>query len=415
MDLAKRTSIALAPELKRVLCQYFDLDKLEKSQNIIRRIDALKESIADELVDNIIREFEDRHRDYGEILRRHYLKAVVNNPQIENFSDRKKLLLGAYFSNEYSAEAAALMNPSMVNYAHGSNQDPQKYPFVMSLRSVGEGHISSIVFRTGYINHGGHIHIDPVSNYINTGVHKSTIQNDDEFTVLTFKNIEPISERIIFPMTKDEENGIEDARFVRFETGTYYATYTAYDGHKIILKLIETNDFETFYIRKLMDGSFSNKGLALFPRKIDGKYLMTSRQDGENLYIMYSDDIFHWKQIQKISEPTEPWEFVQLGNCGSPVEIEQGWLLITHGVGPMRKYVLSASLLDKNDPTKIIAKLDQPLISPNESEREGYVPNVVYSCGSMLYNNTLYIPYAMSDYASSIASISIDELLNHMK
>ena len=214
---------------------------------------------------------------------------------------------------------------------------------------------------------------------------------------------------------EDERNGIEDVRLVKFETGVYYGTYTAYDGYNITLKLITTKDFETYYIHKLMDGSFKHKGMALFPRKVHGKYVVTSRQDGENIYIMYSDDILKWDQASKITEPKEPWEFIQLGNCGSPVEIEEGWILLTHGVGPMRKYVLSACLLDKNDPSKMIAKLDQPLLSPLESERNGYVPNVVYSCGGILYKNELYIPYAMSDYASSIASIPVKKLMDHMK
>ena len=415
MDLANRKSIILIPDLKRVLFQYFDLDKLGKSKNIIERIKSLPESTTTELLENILNEFSKRHRNLEANLQKHYSKVALKKREVETFSEKKKMLLGAYYSNEYSLESAALMNPSMVRYPADERNESEKCPFIMSLRSVGEGHISSIQFRTGSIDGNGSINIDPVSDYTHTGIYKKVSQNNGEITELSFKDINSISERVIFPMTADERNGIEDARFVKFESGTYYGTYTAYDGHKIILKLIITKDFETFYIHKLMDGSFSHKGLALFPRKIDGKYVITSRQDGENLYIMYSDDILKWDEAYKIIEPTEPWEFIQLGNCGSPIEIEQGWLLITHGVGPMRKYVLSACLLDKNDPTKIIAKLDQPLLSPLESERNGYVPNVVYSCGGILYKNELYIPYAMSDYASSIASISVDKLLDHMQ
>jgi predicted GH43/DUF377 family glycosyl hydrolase len=414
MDLAKRKPITLTSDLKRVLCQFFDLDKLGKSQSIIERIKSLPESVAAELFDNVLLEFKGRHRDFPAILKRHYLRAVVKNPEIETLSEKRKLLLGTYFSNEYTPESAALMNPSMVKYSEDKNPLKDECSFVMSLRSVGEGHISSLQFRTGSIDGNGFVNIDPVSGYANAGSYKKVTQNNGEITELTFKDVNSISERIIFPMTADERNGIEDVRFVKFDTGTYYGTYTAYDGHKIILKLISTEDFQTFYIHKLMDGSFSNKGLALFPRKINGSYVMTSRQDGENLYLMYSDDIFKWGQAYKIIEPKEPWEYIQLGNCGSPLEIEQGWILITHGVGPMRKYVLSACLLDKNDPSKVIGRLDQPLLSPLESERNGYVPNVVYSCGSMLYKNELYIPYAMSDYATGIASISVDKLLEHM-
>ena len=415
MDLAERKSISLIPDLKRVLCQFFDLDKLGKSKNIISRIKSLPDSTVSDVLHKIRIEFNHRHRDFESILQKHYLKAAERNPESEALSENKRVLLGAYYSNEYSIESAALMNPSIVMYPANESNEMEKCPFIMSLRSVGEGHISSITFRTGYIKNNGSVHIDPVSKYTNAGINKLGTTKNGEMIELNFKDINLISERIIFPMATNERNGIEDARFVKFETGTYYATYTGYDGYNITLKMIETKDFETFCIHKLMDGSFKHKGMALFPRKIEGKYVMTSRQDGENLYIMYSDDILKWDKAYQITEPKEPWEFIQMGNCGSPIEVEQGWILITHGVGPIRKYVLSACLLDKNDPSRIIAKLDQPLLSPLESERNGYVPNVVYSCGSLLYKNELYIPYAMSDYASNIASISVNKLLDHMQ
>jgi predicted GH43/DUF377 family glycosyl hydrolase len=415
MQLAERKSISLIPDLKRVLFQFFDLDKLRKSKNILNRIKSLPESTAADLVDNILSEFKNRHRNFEKILLKNYSKVELRNSEVKIFSEKKRMLLGAYYSNEYSLEAAALMNPSMVMYPEVENNEAEKCPFIMSLRSVGEGHISSLQFRTGSVDGNGKVEVDPVSEYTNAGNYKKVTKKNCEITELTFSEVNSISERVIFPMSPDECNGIEDVRFVRFESDTYYGTYAAYDGYKITLKLIETRDFKSFSIQKLMDGSFSHKGVALFPRKVDDKYLMTSRQDGENLYIMYSDDILKWDKAYKIMEPKEPWEFIQLGNCGSPLEIEQGWILITHGVGPMRKYVLSACLLDKNDPSKIIAKLDQPLLSPLESERNGYVPNVVYSCGAMLYKNEIYIPYAMSDYASSIASISVHKLLEHMQ
>jgi predicted GH43/DUF377 family glycosyl hydrolase len=415
MDLAKRIPVSLMPDLKRVLFQYFDLDKLGKSKNIFNRIKSLPESTAADLLDNILAEFKNRHRDLETILQNNYSMAAMKNSQVESFSEKKKLLLGAYYSNEYSLESAALMNPSMVMYTSDENDEAELCSFIMSLRSVGEGHISSLQFRTGQVDGNGSVSIDPVSDYTNAGIYNNVVSENNNKTELTFHDIDTISERVIFPVSADERNGIEDVRFVRFETGTYYGTYAAYDGYKITLKLIETKDFKSFYIQKLMDGSFSHKGIALFPRKVGGKYLLTSRQDGENLYIMYSDDILKWDKADKIMEPKESWEFIQLGNCGSPIETDQGWILITHGVGPVRKYVLSACLLDKNDPSRVIASLDQPLLSPIESERNGYVPNVVYSCGAMLYKNEIYIPYAMSDYASSIASISVDKLLEHMK
>jgi predicted GH43/DUF377 family glycosyl hydrolase len=415
MDLANRKSITIIPDLKRVLFQYFDLDKLGKSKNIFARIKSLPESAAAQLLESILNEFNKRHKDLKANLQKHYLKTALKNSEVEKFSENKKLLVGAYYSNEYSLESAALMNPSIIRYPADESSKMEECTFIISLRSVGEGHISSVQFRTGCIDRNGSVSIDPVAEHTSTGNYKEVSHNNSNMVELTFTDSQSVSERIIFPMTKDERNGIEDVRFVKFETGAYYGTYTAYDGYNITLKLIETSDFETFYIHKLMDGSFKHKGMALFPRKVDGKYVMTSRQDGENLYIMYSDDILKWDQAYKIIEPTEPWEFIQLGNCGSPVEIEQGWLLITHGVGPMRKYIISACLLDKNDPSKVIGRLNQPLLSPVESERNGYVPNVVYSCGSLIFKDELYIPYAMSDYASSIASISVDKLLQHMQ
>jgi len=227
-----------------------------------------------------------------------------------------------------------------------------------------------------------------------------------------------ISERVIFPVSAHESNGIEDARFVRFTNGdgsvTYFATYTAYDGHAILPKFIETKDFYNFKISPIYGEYTQNKNLALFPKKIKGKYAMLSRHDGVNNYIMFSDDIHFWRHAQKIQEPRYPWEFIQLGNCGSPIETEKGWLLITHGVGPMRRYSLGAILLDLENPSKIIGQLRQPLLMANEEEREGYVPNVVYSCGSIIHNNVLITPYGMSDYASGFATVLVDELLDKL-
>jgi predicted GH43/DUF377 family glycosyl hydrolase len=228
-----------------------------------------------------------------------------------------------------------------------------------------------------------------------------------------------ISERVIFPTSTNESSGIEDARFVQFfdEDGesTYYATYTAYNGFTILPQMIKTKDFITFKIITLNGKAIQNKGMALFPRKINGKYAMLSRQDGENNHIMYSDSLYFWQESKIIQEPEMPWEFVQIGNCGSPVETNEGWLVLTHGVGPMRQYCIGAILLDLENPEKIIGRLNEPLITPREGEREGYVPNVVYTCGSLIHNNRLIVPYAMSDIASAIATVSVNELINCMK
>jgi predicted GH43/DUF377 family glycosyl hydrolase len=228
-----------------------------------------------------------------------------------------------------------------------------------------------------------------------------------------------VSERVIFPVSENESRGIEDARFVKFQNDdgevSYYATYTAYNGHKILPQLIETTDFISFNIITLNGKGVQNKGMALFPRKVNGKYVMLSRQDGENNYIMYSDNLHFWHHSEKIQEPKAPWEFIQIGNCGSPIEINEGWLVLTHGVGPMRQYSMGAILLDKENPSKIVARLEGPLLSPNEEERDGYVPNVIYSCGGLVHNNRLIIPYAMSDITSVVASIKVSDLISCMK
>jgi predicted GH43/DUF377 family glycosyl hydrolase len=228
-----------------------------------------------------------------------------------------------------------------------------------------------------------------------------------------------LSERVLFPVTPSQSNGIEDARFVRFQnddgTHTYYATYTAYDGKLILPQFIETPDFLHFKFITLNGPAVQNKGMALFPRKVNGRYAMLSRQDYENIYVMFSDHLHFWHSTQLVLKPAFPWEFIQIGNCGSPIETEAGWLVLSHGVGPMRKYCIGAFLLDLDEPTQVIGRLREPLIKANESEREGYVPNVVYSCGSLLRDRQLIVPYAMSDYATTFATVSLDEVLDGME
>jgi predicted GH43/DUF377 family glycosyl hydrolase len=236
---------------------------------------------------------------------------------------------------------------------------------------------------------------------------------------LKFRKDRRICTKVIVPVSENESRGIEDARFVRFvyETGEvkYYATYTAYNGFNILPMLLETTDFVTFRIKTLNGAAAQNKGMALFPRKIKGKYMMISRQDGENMFIMSSDNIHFWHEATLLNEPTYPWEFIQIGNCGSPLETEAGWILLTHGVGAMRKYCIGACLLDLDDPSKVIGHLPEPLLQPTEDEREGYVPNVLYTCGAIIHNGELVIPYSMSDTASGIAVIPLKELLPRFK
>ena len=337
----------------------------------------------------------------------------------ENFSKLQRQLVGAYCMNEYSFEASAMFNPSIVMHPNQSNAPDGGCRFILSLRAVGEGHISSLTFRSGSILASGQVVIDPTARlasvptirYWVPGVHGDDVE-------VVFRNDEDISERVIFPITESQSNGIEDARFVAFHDEgkrTYYATYTAYTGRAIRSELIETTDFVSFRMLPLRGTAARNNGMALFPRKIGGRYAMIGRQDNENLYLIYSDDLYCWDGGHPILAPKFPWEFVQIGNCGSPIELDEGWLLFTHGVGPVRRYAIGAVLLDKTDPSKVLGRSSEPLVRPAPSEREGYVPNVVYTCGAMLHERKIILPYAVSDTFSCFATMDLDALLRSMK
>jgi predicted GH43/DUF377 family glycosyl hydrolase len=312
-----------------------------------------------------------------------------------------------------------LFNPSIVPHPDQSGIPKGALRFVLSLRAVGEGHVSSLTFRAGMIGADGSLSVDLTARLASSpriGYRTSGPIGDDVEVI--FEPDEDISERIIFPVTEAQSHGIEDARFVEFSDGdrkTYYATYTAYSGAAIRSELIETSDFMSFRMTPLQGAAARNKGMALFPRRIGGKYAMIARQDNENLYLIYSRDLYRWDGGQAILKPEFPWEFVQIGNCGSPIELDEGWLLLTHGVGPVRKYSIGAALLDKNDPSKVLARSREPLLRPEPSEREGYVPNVVYTCGAMKHNDQIILPYAVSDTFSNFATIKISSLMRAMR
>jgi predicted GH43/DUF377 family glycosyl hydrolase len=402
---------------------------------------------------------------------------ITNLPLAEN----RRMLIGAYFTQEYALESAALFNPSMVWHADQSGMPEGSRRFLLSLRATGEGHISSITFRSGTIDSENRIRMDEPTRFVtapeqvpNTLFDKNLFFRkllelgvdgpfvgkvlgtlNDQFTLeelqravgravhqsrprhhenepavqgmltlaksnyeISYSPEQSISERVIFPSSPTEANGIEDARFVQFrdDDGSvkYYATYTAFDGKVILPQILVTDDFLHFSVSTLNGPEVRNKGFALFPRKVNGLYAMLSRQDNENIYLMYSDMLHFWYTKELIAKPTYSWEFVQLGNCGSPLETEAGWLVLTHGVGPMRKYAMGAFLLDIDDPSRVIGRLECPLLEPDANEREGYVPNVVYSCGAVIHNRQLIIPYAMSDYASTFATVSLDDVLGAM-
>lgn len=411
-----RTSVILKSDIKRVLLRPFYPTTDNRIMKIIKRVQALSEDEVSCEVQKVLEDFEHRHRGYKSFILNRF-EQIKNESGIDHdVTENRKLLIGALFSMEYAIEAASLFNPSMVWYPNQSNLPENSKRFIISLRATGEGHISSLAFRSGTIDNKFQIQMDPTTPYIE--VPDCELIRKGQYEV-KFSSRYPLSERLIFPFIDEESNGIEDARFLFFqendEEGRYYATYTAYDGKSIYTMLLETTDFLHFRIKKQHGLEMKNKNLALFPRQINGQYAMLSRQDNENNYLMFSEDLFRWDKKQLIMEPEFPWEFFQIGNCGSPIETSAGWLVLAHGVGAMRKYVISAYLLDLENPAHVIGRLRNPLIESNESEREGYVPNVVYTCGAQIYNSHLIIPYAMSDYACSFAIVNMDQLISQLK
>lgn len=471
------TNIEFRPDSRRVVVRPFIPNDSDKITNILQRALSLSDSEIDDLLTSIRADFGDRHLDLDQSWLRHFEKVRIHLPKNTMLTESRRLYIGALFSGEYALESAALFNPSIVPHPDQNGLKTGELRFIMSLRATGEGHISSIEFRTGILRVDHSIDMEKSPPFVtlpqldpNPVFHKTTflhklselgLENDwagavmgtlqDSFTLrelekqqthasethpdsrdaqrtmeimywlaesnysIHFNPATTVSERIIFPVSSNESNGIEDARFVRFteddNTVAYYATYTAYNGRAILPQLIETTDFLHFRIRTLNGRAAQNKGMALFPRRIAGRYAMLSRQDDENLLIMFSENRHFWSDPQVIERPTEPWETIKIGNCGSPVETEAGWLVITHGVGAMRKYCIGAILLDLADPTRVIGRLPQPLLKPVGHEREGYVPNVVYSCGSLLHGDRLVLPYGFSDSGATIVTCEIQELL----
>jgi predicted GH43/DUF377 family glycosyl hydrolase len=475
-----RKNIIFQPDSSRVIARFLYASE-ERSTDLILRILNLTERQQREMLTQVLRDYSKRHRSISKVFEKHFnrLQPILNKLQIDinTLSTQQKVLIGSYFTMEYSIEAAAFFNPSIVEDPDQSELSRGEKRVIISFRATGEGHISSIVFRSGIIDKHNHIFIEPPGRMLESPEHvknhtyhrdsflqklsemqgpdsiayhlmqqkltetftyeelkryvaetRSSIVNTVDMVLLNevmwlasshyemdFSVDTSISERVIFPIADTEMKGIEDARFVKFTDDdgeiTYYATYTAYDGIAIMPKLLMTQDFYHFRVRPLHGEVARNKGMALFPRKVNGKYAMLCRIDGVNNYIAFSDDITIWRTATLLQKPKFPWEFVQMGNCGSPIETAEGWLIITHGVGPVREYTLGVSLLDLDNPEKEIGRLERPLIVPNENEREGYVPNVVYSCGAMVHNNQLIVPYAMSDYASTYATINMVELL----
>ncbi len=482
-----RTQHRLLPDARRVLAKPYlpgeevILPGLSRAVQLLQRIIAIPEAKVRSLLNDILKGFASRHRGFEEILERHFRAVASELDSTAHLSRERRLLIGAYFTHEYSVEAAALFNPSLVLGPDQGHLLAGEQRLIMSLRAVGEGHLSSIEFRTGILATDGTLRFEAPGPYLVGGDRTSPSRYDkrlfsaklnelgagnelawrvldqlgERFTlvelesaltrfeehappqviwfetvkiirvlaasnyVTTFPADSQLSERVIFPAGPNETRGMEDARFVRFVDSDgavrYYATYTAYDGFQILPQLIETLDFVTFTISTLNGSAAQNKGMALFPRRVNGEYLMLSRKDRENLHLARSNDVHFWNDASLLYKPSRVWELLHIGNCGSPLETEAGWLVITHGVGAMRRYALGALLLDLEDPRKVIGQLAEPLLEPDATEREGYVPNVLYTCGGLISGGQLLLPYGFSDSGVGMVSISVSDLLAELQ
>jgi predicted GH43/DUF377 family glycosyl hydrolase len=479
-----RKNIFFQPDPSRVIAR-FHFHGDQRGKALIQGVLALSEKEQRDTLVQVLRDYSKRHRSISRIFEKNFAKVARLLPELgidsASLTTTQKGLIGSYFTLEYSIEAAAFFNPSIVEDPDQSALAPGEKRVIISFRATGEGHISSVVFRSGVLDQRNDILIEPPGRMLESPEHirnhtyhkesflqklkemqdggsavygimkellpdtftyeelkeyvekaKVQLQNTGDLVLLSevtwlasshyemdFSVDTSISERVIFPIANAEMKGIEDARFVKFTDDdgdiTYYATYTAYDGFTVLPKLITTKDFYHFKVMPIHGEIAQNKGMALFPRKINGKYVMLCRNDGVNNSISFSDNINVWRKASPLQGPKYPWELVQMGNCGSPIETPEGWLVITHGVGPVREYSIGIALLDLEHPEIEIGRLPVPLITPNEREREGYVPNVVYSCGSIIHNESLIIPYAMSDYSSTYATVDLNDLLSALK
>lgn len=479
-----RKNIKFLPDPSRIIARFF-MSGVLRTQQLIMRVINLEDEKVNLALEQTLIEFANRHRNISRTFLNHAMKVrdIIEGMEINfrKLSLERKMLIGAYCTSEYSIESAAIFNPSIIKDLDQTYLKPGEKRVIISLRAIGEGHISSLVFRRAILDNNNDLILSRVGENIDIPVirHKKLYDNKrfcdklkemnipekyshsimnnlpqkfeyyalkkevervllnntlsadkkialeemtwlvDSFCDIKFNKDSDLSERVIFPISSAEKSGIEDARFVYFtdddKSVKIFATYTAFNSTNILPKLISTEDFYTFRAMPLHGNGARDKNLALFPRKINGKYAMLARVDGVNNYIMYSDRKTLWNNPTILQQPKHPWEFTQLGNCGSPLWTEEGWLIITHGVGTMRRYCIGASLFDLDDPSKEIGRLEEPLLTPMEHEREGYVPNVVYSCGSLIHNNNLILPYAISDYSSTYGVVDMTELLDVLK
>ena len=425
--LLHRQPLYLRPDPARVLARPFNTSAeprdrtptdTSRVRHIVSRVLSLDPASAEHQLSLVVEHFQGRHRHLEATLEARADAMEAELAAHGTFSSTQRKLIGAYFLHEYSFEAVALFNPSIVTHPDQADAPPGGRRFILSLRAIGEGHVSSLTFRSGSIAADGTVAVDPAARLASIPPVQRRLAGElADCIEVEFERDEDISERVIFPITEAQSNGIEDARFVEFDDHgrkIFYATYTAYNGCAIRSELIETEDFLRFRLTPLKGSAARNKGMALFPKRLDGQYAMIGRQDNENLYLIRSDDLYSWGEGVALLEPQFPWEFVQIGNCGSPIELEEGWLLLTHGVGAVRQYSIGAVLLDKKDPSRVLGRSKQPLVRPELSEREGYVPNVVYTCGAMRHHDRIILPYAVCDTFCNFATVDIAALLRAM-
>ena len=390
-----------------------------RTQNIVDRILGMDEATMASELRGVTRSLDERHRDVDAMLLRRFDDVAKQLSDPDGIGEQQRKLIGAYESEEFSFEAAALFNPSVVIAPDQSDAADGAIRFVMSLRGIGEGHVSSVTFRTGSWTPGGSVEVDKPSPTAVPPIIEGADDPDRAVIQLHCGGSQTISETVLFPVLPSQRQGIEDVRLVRFTDDdgkvTYYGTYTAFSGADARPELLSGTDFRSFEMRALTGNAAGAKGMALFPRKVGGRFIMLGRQDSESIWLHSSDDLYHWEGGDKLVSPRYPWEFVQMGNCGSPIEIDEGWLVLTHGVGTVRNYCMGACLLDKADPTKLLARTPLPILEPSADERDGYVPNVVYSCGAMAHGRDVLLPFGVADNFASFATTTVDELLAAME
>ncbi len=419
-------SLRLSADPSRVVVRPFHLAwqgtgaEPGRAQRLVKAVLDMDMAEARDQLAAVLVDFEARHWQTRRVFMTRY-EQIVELLQLDlpDIGDEKRQLIGAYFCHEYSYAAAALMNPSVVLHPDQSGLDGDTMRILMSLRAVGEGHISSIAFREGLITSDCDLMLAPEPPFATATYASDPDGEYEDGPVTVFRHADStLSGTVIFPITPAQRNGLEDLRMTHFlhDDGTYeyIGTYTAYSGREIQSELMRTRDFRSIDLVPMRGAAARNKGMALFPRKVGGKYMMIGRQDGQNLFLLVSDEIDHWEDGDLLLKPVYPWEFVQIGNCGPPIELDEGWLLLTHGVGAMRKYSIGAVLLDKDDPSKVLARAADPILAAKDQDREGYVPNVVYTCGAMRQGDHLFMPYGVADSSVAFAFVPIPELLSRM-